>query len=121
MEKNSVLLADDSKMMRRLYSHALKDSEFNVVSLCEDGQMAIEEYEKNPTEFIILDIVMPNATGIDALRGIMAINPDVKAIMMSSVGTEENVAECLTIGAKSFVQKPINEELLLSTLREYAS
>lgn len=117
MEKNTVLLADDSKMMRRLYSHSLKDSEFNIVTLCENGRQAIDEYRKNPTEFVILDIIMPECSGVQALRDIIIINPDVKSIMMSSVGTEEYIDECLKIGSKTIVQKPIDQDLLLKTLR----
>jgi len=118
MGEHTVLIADDSKMMRRMYEGSLKGSEFNVVALCENGIEAVDKFSELKPEFVILDIVMPESTGIDALRKIIPMDANVKAIMMSSIGTEENVEECLKLGAKTFIQKPINQELLLKTLRD---
>ena len=55
---------------------------------------------------VILDIVMPEVGGIEALQVIKEVNPDIPVIMLSSAGTPQKLMETLKLGALDFIQKP---------------
>ena len=56
-----------------------------------------------------MDIVMPKLTGVEALKAILAVNPEAKVVMLSSVGTQENLKEAIDAGACNFIQKPVTD------------
>jgi two-component system chemotaxis response regulator CheY len=60
---------------------------------------------------------MPDVTGIDTLEQILGKDTKACVVMVSSLGTEATVQDCLKKGAKSFVQKPIQKDGMLATLR----
>ena len=59
---------------------------------------------------VILDIVMPEVGGIEALQVIKEVNPEIPVIMLSSAGTSQKLMETLKLGALDFIQKPYNSE-----------
>lgn len=116
-DEYKVLLADDSAFARRLARQALDKSEFKVVGEAKTAGEAGTQYSSLSPDIVLLDVVMPEGGGVAALRQIMEKNPNAKVVMLSSMGTEQVVTECLTIGAQTFIQKPFDPAHLLATLR----
>lgn len=112
-----VLAVDDSLLMRRKVQKTLRDTEFEVVATAADGQEAVERFEEHSPDVVLLDVVMPRLDGPGALKRIMDLDPQARVIMISSLGTEDTVSECLERGALRFLQKPFTDDLLLNTLR----
>lgn len=112
-----VLIADDSAFARRLVKSALENSEFKVVGEAKTDKEAVSMFGSLCPDIVLLDVIMPEIGGPAALRGIMGVNPGAKVIMLSSLGTEQAVMECLTAGARTFLQKPFDAQHLVSTLR----
>jgi two-component system chemotaxis response regulator CheY len=65
----------------------------------------------------LLDIVMPEVSGIDTLEQLLTRDHRACIVMVSSAGTEETVESCLRKGAKSFLQKPLQKDGMLALLR----
>ncbi|MBO5448683.1 MAG: response regulator [Ruminococcus sp.] len=105
-----VLICDDSMFARKKLNMTL--SSFGVKDIFEaaDGEEAVEKYKEHQPDVVFMDIIMPKITGIDALKEIMAINPDAKIVMASSVGTQGHLKEALKAGAADFLQKPIADD-----------
>lgn len=116
-QEKTVLIADDSSAIRAISKKLLDGSEFKIVAEAANGQEAIEQYKLHRPDVAVLDIVMPEVDGKGALTGIMEVDPNACVLMSSSAGTEENVEECLTIGAKSFITKPFQADDFLTMLR----
>ena len=116
-KKVSVLAVDDSKTMLAMIAAQLRGSNFEVVATASSGLEAIEKYKQIKPELVLLDIVMPEVTGIDTLERLLATDTAARVVMVSSVGTEETVRECLKKGAKSFLQKPLQKEGMLNILK----
>jgi two-component system, chemotaxis family, chemotaxis protein CheY len=116
-KKVSVLAVDDSKTMLAMIAAQLRGSNFEVVATASSGPEAIEKYKQIKPELVLLDIVMPEVTGIDTLERLLATDTAARVVMVSSVGTEETVRECLKKGAKSFLQKPLQKEGMLNILK----
>jgi two-component system chemotaxis response regulator CheY len=111
------LIVDDSLAMRLVLNQCLQDSEFEVVEQAESGEDAIEKFKQFQPEVVLLDIVMPGISGVEALEEIVKIDPNVIALMASSLGTEKMIYEALKMGAKNFIQKPFEKEEVLKALR----
>lgn len=120
MKEISVMICDDSMFARK----KLKDYILSLgVAACyesADGQQAIDNYKLyNPT-IVIMDIVMPVKTGIEAVSEIIAYDKNAKIVMASSVGTQNHLMEALNAGAFEFLQKPISNESILKLIEAVA-
>lgn len=120
-KKARVLAVDDSSFMLTLIASFLEDSDFELAGTAKDGVQAIEKYKELKPDIVLLDIVMPGEDGIETLSRILEIDSNAKVIMVSSLGTEDAVIECLKKGAKTFLQKPFDPEGIIKILNNVAS
>ena len=116
-KKVSVLAVDDSKTMLAMISTQLRGSDFEVVATARSGLEALEKYQQIKPQLVLLDIVMPEITGIDTLERLLQADTGARVVMVSSVGTEDTVRDCLKKGAKSFLQKPLQKASMLKILQ----
>ena len=113
-----VMIVDDSLFMRKMLRDLLEKEGFQVVCEASDGVEAVAKYRETRPDLATLDIVMPNKTGIEALREITAFDPAARVVMCSAVGQEELTLAAAQAGAKAFILKPFHPELVVRTLRE---
>ena len=107
--KLKLLISDDSKLLRKKLRAELEELGCEVIE-AENGKEAImKEMEENP-DGVILDIVMPEVGGIEALQVIREVSPDVPVVMLSSAGTPQKLMQTLKMGAIDFIQKPYTSE-----------
>ncbi len=114
-----ILLCDDSITVRKKLLQSLKKIVDCEIFEAKNGQEAIEIYSTEKPDFVFMDIVMPFMDGIEALGQIIQIDEKAKVIMLSSVGTKENLQKALTLGAMDFVQKPWEEQSLSAIIQPY--
>ncbi len=100
-----VLVVDDEQLVRNFSLRALKSFGYEVVG-AEDGIQAEELYREQPFDLVLLDMVMPKRGGLDTHRALVAIDPDVKVIVVSGYSRNHTVEEILAAGANDFLQKP---------------
>jgi len=98
----------------------LAGSEFSLVGTARNAVEALARHAELKPDIVLLDIVMPGDTGVTVLKALRAADPTVRIAMVSSLGMEDTVLECLKSGADSFLQKPFTKELLLALLRRIA-
>ena len=116
-KKVKVLAVDDSKTMLAMISAQLKGSDFEVVATASSGPEALEKYKQHKPHLALLDIVMPEVTGVDTLERLLRTDASACVVMVSSLGTVDAVQDCLKKGAKSFLQKPLQREGMLTQLK----
>jgi two-component system chemotaxis response regulator CheY len=116
MNKVKVLAVDDSKTMLAMLAAQLRDSNFEVVATASSGPEAVEKFKAIKPQLVLLDVVMPEVTGVDTLERLLNVDTAACVVMVSSIGTEATVEDCLRKGAKSFLQKPLQKEKMLAHL-----
>lgn len=116
--KTKVLLCDDSRAMRTMTTSILEEHGLSVVGEAEDGIAAILQYKATRPDVVLLDLVMPKMTGQGALREILDFDPQAVVIVLSSLGAQGDIEKCLRLGAKSYLQKPIEAEALIRVIKE---
>ena len=105
-----VLVVDDAKFMRHLLKNILSGLGCEVVGEASDGKEACAMYKELSPDVVTMDIVMPNVSGIDALKDIRASDPNAKVIMISAIDQREPLMEALKLGAADYVVKPFEKE-----------
>lgn len=115
-QDKKVLICDDSILARKSLSGMLNSFGYSNISEVSNGEDAVEACKKDCPDLIFLDIVMPVKDGVTATAEIIADNPTAKIIIVSSVGTQTHLKEAIKAGAKDFIQKPIDEDLLKQVL-----
>ncbi|MDV2582026.1 response regulator [Alkalibacillus haloalkaliphilus] len=113
---NKVFLIDDSYFIRKWIKSILhKSKRYEVVAEGSDGADALNLYLIHQPDIVIMDIVMKQLNGIDALKNIIDNNPEAKVIMCTSMGQEHLWREAKNSGAKGYILKP-NFNTLITNL-----
>ena len=118
MTKFRVMTVDDSAAILTMIAAYLEDAECEVVASERDGVMAVERFAQERPDIVFLDLIMPGQSGVETLERILAIDPDAFVVIVSSLGTEDAVQECLTTGARSFLQKPFTKHDFVEFMRD---
>jgi len=113
-----ILVTDDAAFMRMQLKDILTKLGHEVIGEAENGLDAIEQYKKLAPEIITMDITMPEMDGIEAVKEIRKINPDVKIIMCSAMGQQGMVVEAIQAGAEDFIVKPFTPERIKEALEK---
>lgn len=110
------MIVDDSRIVELQMRRMLEGTDYEVVSYCQDGETAIEEYGKVLPDLVTMDIIMPGMDGLETARAILEEYPDARIIMVSSLAYDDTIDEAKSIGTKTFIYKPLEKEQLLSAL-----
>ena len=113
-----ILIVDDSFYMRTMLKNMLTDAGYEIVGEAPNGQTALELAKETKPDLVTLDVILPDNTGLDVLKGIKADQPDMKVIIVSAVGQEVIVNEALEYGALSYIVKPFSEEKVLEVVSQ---
>jgi two-component system response regulator AtoC len=103
-DKKSILVVDDEYGVRESFNIVLSDD--YEVFLAESGKEAIEIFTKNTIDLILLDIMLPQVSGLDLLKQFKDLDPDVEIIMVSAVKDVETAVKAMKYGAYDYVVKP---------------
>lgn len=102
----NVVLADDHTIVRDGLRALLEaNSEIKVVGDAASGSEAVEKVERLNPDVVIMDISMPEMNGVVATRHILEKNPEIRVIILSMLGTADNVFHALQAGAKGYLLK----------------
>jgi len=113
-----ILLADDHNVMRRGLRMLLESqSDFTVVSEAADGRQAVEQAEESRPDVAVLDIAMPNLSGIEAAQRIISTCPHIGVVVLSMHSDEGYVLRALRAGAKAYLLKDSAEGDLIEAIR----
>ena len=102
-----VLVVDDEASIRRSLEGVLKDEGFPVV-LAEDGESAIRLLMTTRPALVLLDIWMPGMDGLETLRKIKELHPDLPVVMVSGHATISTAIAATRLGAMDFLEKPLD-------------
>ncbi len=116
-----VMIVDDSMFMRRLVRNHITRLGHEIVAEGENGVEAVKLYHKHHPDIVFMDIVMPEMTGIQALRAIKVEDPDAKVVICSSMGHQAYVEEAIMDGAMDFIVKPFKAEHFERILERFSN
>jgi len=117
-----LLVVDDNEMNRDMLARRLKKQGY-MVSLAKDGHEALEKLKAERFDLILLDVMMPEISGLDVLKTARQIYPATKLpiIMVTAKDTSEDIVEALNLGANDYVTKPLDFPVVLARVQTQLS
>ncbi len=116
--KVRILLADDHVVIRDGIRALLENhSDFEVVAVASDGREALDLIQQQDIDVIVMDISMPNMTGIEATRQIKTLSPEVKVLALSVHTDSELVARMIEAGASGYLPKSCEIDELIEAIQ----
>lgn len=104
-----ILVADDASFMRTVLKDILKQNGLsNDILEAPDGVDAVRQYIQHKPDLVTMDVNMPKADGIQALKGIIKVNPKAKVVMVTSVEQKHIVQDAIKSGARDYIIKPFD-------------
>lgn len=119
MEKISILIADDHKLIRETWSFILNnDTRFIVVAECGDSEQAVEMARTKKPQIVLMDINMTPISGFEATEKIRKVSPGSKVIGVSMHSQPAYAKKMLQIGARGYVTKNSSKEEMITAILE---
>jgi two-component system response regulator AtoC len=110
-----VLVIDDEANLRKVLAALLRRDGYDV-TVAEDGEMGIAEFQKNGADAVITDLVMPKVGGMEVLKAVNSTDPEVPVIIITAHGTVDSAVEAIKLGAFDYVTKPFDQVELSNVL-----
>ena len=118
LKKLSIVVVDDADFSRKSIVDLLEEEGYNIVGQACNAAEALQlAHSVNPNCFLI-DIVMPEISGLELAKKIAKSTMGIYLILMSSLNTEQIVIESISSGAIDFLQKPFDKNTLLKSVEK---
>jgi len=115
-----IMIVDDAEFMRMIIRDILLIHGHEVVAEVGDGDEALQTYIEIKPDIVLMDIIMPDMDGKEALKKILVMDPEAKIVMCSSLGQQAVITESMKIGAMGFIVKPFEPDGMLEVIRKIA-
>ena len=113
-----ILLVEDQKLMRIGIKSLFCDyPEMEIIAEASSGKEAVEKAKLNKPDIILMDLGLPDFTGLEATKQILEYNNNIRVIILTSHITEEEVTSALQAGANAYVIKDIPTEFLMHVIK----
>ena len=116
-----ILVVDDAKFARNLVARTLQDGGYTNIVQAGTAADAVEVFEKEQPELVLLDITLPDCNDLSLLKKLLEIKPEAKIVMNSAIGQNLIIADALEIGAADFITKPFDEQHLIEVVSNILS
>jgi two-component system, chemotaxis family, chemotaxis protein CheY len=116
--KLTMMICDDSNIIRRKIERELKIERLEVTATAANGRIAVDTFRKQPVDVVTMDITMPEMDGIECVEKLVQLKPDVLILVVSALADKATAIEALKRGANGFLCKPFTDRQLTEALTE---
>ena len=117
MTSKPILVVDDEPIVRESIRDWLKDAGYTVAT-AETGEEALKMMETQDFSILVMDVRLPGKTGIQILKEIKALKPQIKSIVITAYPSADLAVEAMKLGAVDYLIKPIAPDELEKLIRE---
>jgi two-component system chemotaxis response regulator CheY len=113
-----VLVVDDANFMRMIVRDTLVPNGFEIAGEAVNGNEAVAKYTALRPDLVTMDITMRDKDGLQAAREILTRFPEARIVMVTALGQEKMLMDCIAIGVRDFVVKPFTPDRILSAAKK---
>ncbi len=118
----SIIIIENHPMMREALVTALSEEpDLQVVGTTGNGRQGIELYRTLKPDVVLMDILMPGLNGLQTSTKILALDPDAKILVVSSLEGQEDIANAFQIGVRGYFPKTAPRHTLLAAIHQVAA
>jgi len=116
-----VMVVDDHPMWRHGVARDLGEAGYEIVATTGEGRQAIRLAPAARPDVVVLDLQLPDISGVEVIRGLVAALPAVRVLMLSASGEQQDVLEAVKAGATGYLLKSAAEAEFLDAVRRAAT
>lgn len=113
-----VLVVDDSIIIRKQLERLVDGTRFELLGSAFDGIDAIEQFKTLKPSVVTMDITMPRMDGLQTIREMLQIDPDVRILVISAIRDKRTAMRAIRLGGYGFLYKPFTEYELTQSVTE---
>ncbi len=113
-----ILIVDDASFMRMMLRNILNSHGYQIVGEAENGFKAVSAFEELKPDIVLVDLIMPEMGGIEAVKKIMDMDPQARIIICSAMGQQALVVEAMQAGARDFIIKPFQPTSVIEAVQK---
>ncbi len=117
MKEFKVLMVDDEEDFVQTLAERMKMRDLSP-ELALSGEQALQAVQDDVPDVMVLDLKMPGIDGMEVLRRVRQAYPQVQVVILTGHGSEKDEAEAKRLGAYAYLQKPVDMEKLIRTMKE---
>ncbi|SHF90253.1 response regulator [Ornithinibacillus halophilus] len=115
-----IVITDDAAFMRMQLKDILTKMGHEVVGEAENGLVSVNMVKELQPDLVTMDITMPEMNGVEAVKEIKKIAPNVKIVMCSAMGQQAMVVDAIQAGANDFIVKPFTADRIEDAISKLA-
>lgn len=112
-----VLIVDDAPFIREVLKSTLESEGLLVVGEAQNGTVALDMYKSLKPDLVIMDIIMPDKTGLQATQEILEADPSAKVLACSTVDDDSMISKALEAGCLGYLTKPFEKKDLMEKVK----
>src|SRR5215472_14647720 len=116
-----VMIVDDHPMWRDSVGRDLTEAGFEVVATVGEGAQALRIAGSVRPDVVVLDLQLPDVSGVDVTRGLVAAHPDIRVLILSASGEHRDVLDAVKAGAAGYIVKSASRAELIDAVRQTES
>ena len=120
-KKIRLMIVDDSLLIWQAIEMYLEEYNIEIVGTAEDGESAINIFNKTKPEYVTLDIVMPKMDGFAVLQKILKKRPSTKVMIVTALADKDTALQAIEMGACSVLMKPFTPSKLKKAFSSFIS
>ena len=113
-----ILIVDDSLIVRNAIARSVANGQIVDVVRAEDGEEAVEAFDRHRPELVTMDLTLPRLDGLGAISRIMALQPRTSILVISALNSHKTAMDAIGRGACGFLTKPFTESEVSEALDE---
>jgi len=114
------MVVDDHPMWRHAVARDLSETGYQVVATVGEGAQAVRVAKAARPDVVVLDLQLPDLSGVEVIRGLLAAHPPVRVLMLSASGEQQDVLDAVKAGASGYLLKSAGREEFLDAVRRTA-
>ncbi|MCK4389572.1 MAG: response regulator [Desulfobacterales bacterium] len=118
--KQTILVVDDEEMILAVFQRLLSKEQYTVLT-ASNGKKALEVVAEKSPDLVMLDLKLPDMSGIDVLRRIKRINENIEVIIITGYGTMKTARAAMRLGAYDYVTKPFDNNYITALIEDVLS
>ena len=103
-KSKNILIVENEQVLSKIYFEILSSAGYKVL-IAKDGDSALNIYKNNKIHLILLDILLPDISGLEILQRLRGEGESVKIIMLTNIGNDKIKAECMSFGISAYMEK----------------
>jgi two-component system chemotaxis response regulator CheY len=119
MDKLSVLVVEDEPVMREMLKEMLFRAGTSIVVECEDAASALEAFDKDRFDIVMLDLGLPDRDGHALMQDLKALKARQHIVLVTADDSIESIQKAISAGANGYVVKPYSQEKIQDVVNNY--